>query len=115
MYLVKYSKISNNAYKVIWLLQNGETSIYITKKEQVSYTNEGNKRYCYYDVFGIDIVYINDGTVDATLMREENLVDYLVNYNKVQQEYTEQEMQEILEQIKTNYEEVISKKLTKGM
>lgn len=112
--VMKYSNIQKDDYKVIRIMRGTDITIYITKKERAGYFSKGQEYFYYYDIFGTDVVYTNYST-KTTLLREENLEDYLINYDKVQEEYTEEEMQEILEQIKTDYEKSIGKTITKGM
>lgn len=104
--VVEYSRIENGEYKVIVLEYKSTLAIYITEKVSAG-------RDHYYSVFGYNEVYSNDGSFETVLLEESNLVDYLVTYDRVQKNYTEEEMQEILEQIKTDYEKDKNKELVK--
>lgn len=66
----------------------------------------------YYNVFGGQVLYIKqDKETKLKTLEENDLTDYLVSYNKVQSTYTEQELKDILNQIKEDYEQEKDKQL----
>lgn len=82
----------------------------------VSYNNgRDNQKDVYYNVFGGQVLYIKqDKETKLKILEENDLTDYLVSYNKVQSTYTEQELKDILNQIKEDYKEEKDKQLVIG-
>lgn len=81
-----------------------------------SYNNgRHNQSDVYYNVFGGQVLYKKqDKETELTILEEENLADYLVSCDMVQNTYTEQELKDILNQIKEDYEQEKDKQLVIG-
>jgi len=109
--VMTYGQISET--KVISLGFDGKQTIYLA--HLVDYSSVYSKRpRTYRNVFGWQILYQTlDEDTELTILYEANLVDYLVSYDKVQNTYTEQELKDILEQIKADYELQKDKQLVK--
>ena len=74
-----------------------------------------NQSDVYYNVFGGQVLYKKqDKETKLTILEEEKLTDYLVVYDKIQNTYTEQELKDILNQIKEDYKEEKDKQLVIG-
>lgn len=90
--------------KVISLGFDEKQTIYLAHLVDYS-TALSNRSRTYRNVFGGQILYQTpDEDTELTILYEANLVDYLVSCDKVQGTYTEEELKEILEQIKADYE-----------
>lgn len=102
--------------KVVVFECGEERIVYLT--EVVSYTHRYGSTTHYYNIFGGQQLYwINSkgstGSSSMTIEKEFSFTDYLVINGEVQQEYTEQELKDILEQIKADYELQNDKQLVK--
>lgn len=101
--------------KVVVFELNDVHTIYIVRKLDRTPLNSTAIRYHYYNIFGNQLLYDTfSESSSLKIIEETNLTDYLIIYNKVQIEYTEQELKDILEQIKTDYEEQKDKQLVIG-
>lgn len=86
-------------WKVVVFDFYGEKTFWLVEKE-IEHLRYGNSIY-YYNAFGGNLL---EGTDDLEVISEGDLLSYLVIYDKIQSEYTEEELKEILEQIKADFE-----------
>lgn len=99
---VEFNDIRN--WKVIILDVDGENEFYIAKKA-TSYS--GSVRATVYrNVFDNQVLkmILRPSIAKSNIISEVDLLSYLVIYDKIQSEYTEEELKEILEQIKADFE-----------
>jgi len=103
----KYDELIH--WKVVVFDFKGEQSFYLVES-----ASRGNFLK-YYNVFGGQKIYdealLN---TELSILAEDYLRDYLITYDRVQTEYTEQELKDILNQIKEDYEEEKDKQLVIG-
>lgn len=82
----------------------------------IEYNTYGKGKYYkrYFNVFGGQLIYntLNDDS-DLKIVSEEDLTSYLVLYDKVKDYYSEEDLKEVLEQIRTDYEKENNKVLVK--
>ena len=105
---IKHSYIEK--YKVVVFGINNNQLFYITKV-----VDGKNDHYYeeYYNIFGGELIYSSNKESSLKIIKEEELINYLVLYDKVQQEYSEEDLKEILEQIKVDYKKETDKRLVK--
>lgn len=106
-----YSTIKD--YKVVVLEKNDNYSIYIVSAVDGSDISKNNYRKEFYNIFGGNCIYDIQKDTDLNVVSEELLSDYLVVYDKVQNSYSAEEIEEILEQIKIDYSRKNNKQLVK--
>lgn len=99
--------------KVVVFELDGELSFYIAKV--INYGTGASAHPCYYNVFGEQLIYDASAgnTSSIKIISEENLTAYLVAYDMVQHEYTEEDLYEVLERVKSDYESKNNKVLVK--
>lgn len=110
---VKHSFVED--YKVVVFEIDGKQSIFIAEVlETNSFSGRGTYRKEYYNIFGGQLIYssLNDDT-NLKIIEEEYLMSYLIKYDKVKSEYSEDDLKEILELIKNDYKKEKDKKLIK--
>lgn len=114
---VVYSSVELNDiknWKIVVFEFAGEKVIYLVEKTTA--VARGYSSASYFNVFGGQCLYTttNKNTI-LTIENEMQLGDYLIVNNIVQSSYTEEELKEILEQIKTEYElQQVDKQLVIG-
>lgn len=98
---VEFNDIAN--YRIVVFDFDGEKVIYLVEKTTA--VARGYSSTSYFNVFGGQCLYTttNKNTI-LTIENEMQLGDYLIVNNIVQSSYTEEELKEILEQIKAEYE-----------
>lgn len=108
---VKYIYLQN--YKVLVLGKDDEQFFYIVRLESTG--DYGSNEACeeYYDVFGGDLVYSTDIETEYKMITVIELNDYLVSYDMIRKEYSEQELKDLLENIKKDFDKKTEKQLIK--
>lgn len=103
-------------YKVVVFEIDGNPTTFITKVIENN-GNGGKGPYCkrYYNIFGDQLIYdsLNKDS-NLKIIEEEYLISYLVKYDKVKSEYSENDLKEVLELIKSDYQTEKNKELIKG-
>ena len=103
----QYNEMGN--WKVVVFELNNDEFCYLVEKV----TKAGISNY--YNIFGGQRLYTEGNeNSDINVVLESSLTDYLIAYDKVQSEYTEQELKDILEQIRENYKTQKEKQLVIG-
>lgn len=107
----KYNDMHN--WKVIAFDFNGVQSFYLAEK--ITMNGKFSTTISYYNIFGGQCLYTegNENT-ELSILMEANLTDYLITYDRVQSEYTEQELKDILNQIREDYKQEKDKQLVIG-
>ena len=108
---IKYRYLQK--YKVLVLGEGENQYFYIVRLEHKNsrITNEfGNK---YYDIFGDNLVYNDNIESSFKMITVLDLNNYLVSYNLIQEEYSEQDIKGILEIIESDYNKKTEKQLIK--
>ena len=105
---ISYFYITN--VKVVGFKEGEQEFVRLTSLG-LQYSKDGSERKTYRDIFGGEILYDTiDPSSDREIVKEEALIDYLLQYDKVQQEYTEAELRNILNMIKEDYKSQIKNK-----
>lgn len=108
---IKYKYLQN--YKVLVLGKDDEQFFYIARLELIGDYGSNEAREEYFNVFGGDLVYSTNIETEFKLITVLELNDYLVSYNKIKKEYSEQELKELLETIKKDFNKKTEKQLIK--
>ena len=109
---IKYQYIKK--YKVVVLEIEDDIVFYIAKPIQLDPLGTGVPYADYYNVFGGQLVYsTKDDDSKIKKIYDEYLTNYLISYDKVKEEYSEQELKEILELIKIDFKKQINRQLVK--
>ena len=115
--LVCYNKVKHKDivdYKVVVFELDGKQSVFIADVIETPSEDGVTKHQDYYDIFGHLLVYDEENKdTNLKIVNEEYLTSYLLTYGKVQTEYSESDLKEVLELIKTDYENENNKKLVK--
>lgn len=99
---VEYSYLEDCV--VIALELDGKESVSIARVAELIDLSNGRMFKKYYNIFGEQEIYSQaDKNTNMKIIYEESLISYLVSYNKIQHEYTEEEMKEILKRIEIDY------------
>ena len=107
---VGYDEIRN--WRIVVFEFNEKKSVYLIEKIIIS--GRAGSTIRYYNVFGGQLLYAsNNKSAELKIIEEMYLGDYLIINNKIQSTYTEQELKDILEEIKTEYEPEKDKQLVK--
>lgn len=105
---ISYSGTMNYFYlsnvKFVVLETNDVRTMYLASLSIIDYGKETEKR-IYRNIFGGQVLYdTSNKNLDSKIVEEMNIIDYLTSYNEIRQEYTERELKDILENMKTEYE-----------
>ena len=97
-------KLVKDSYKIIETELHGKREIYLVKKVLNS------QSVSYYDVFNnyliLNVLKDNNETTgdsDINLISENNFSDYLIYYDEVKGNYSEEDLKRVLDKIKNDY------------
>lgn len=102
-------------YQLVEMKVDGKVDLYITEKNTktlaVYYAKKSAQLVTYHNVLNNEIIYTvyddpkkeNNVENKNTLLKEENMFDYLIAYNEIQDSYTKEDIERILGKIKKDW------------
>lgn len=102
-------------YQLVEMKVDGKVDLYITEKNTktlaVYYAKKSAQLVTYHNVLNNEIIYTvyddskkeNNVENKNTLLKEENMFDYLIAYNEIQDSYTKEDIERILGKIKEDW------------
>lgn len=102
--------------KVLVFEKNSKIMVCLAK--EVNYDTYYNNYTAYYNIFGEQEIYRdgrdgNEKINSLKLLSNEPFVNYLIEYDKIKDTYTEQELKEIVDMIRDDYQKENNKELVK--